>query len=206
MQPRRHARHEITRADTKAGRPSRNGRDLRFAQQQGARRSRARSCSATKRGLPAARAEPGVVTTPQHRRPRAAAKARAARAVVAEARPDLDVSVEKDELGNYTAAYASCPSSRSRKSRSKTPHFASIEPPMCAIRSSGWRLKRHGRSLPQGTRTISEAGLTLSGEAEGGRLAGTLSRLGTSALRPAARRALAFMSLRASGRSAGGPC
>jgi hypothetical protein len=65
-----------------------------------------------------------------------------------------DLTAQMDELGNYTEAC--CPSSRLRKSRSKTRPFASIEPQMCAIRTSGWRLKRHGRSLPQGTRPSSE--------------------------------------------------
>ena len=88
-----------TRAGTNAGPCAGTDAAPARRQQQAARRSRARTCSATKRGLPAARAEPGVVTTPQHRRSRAPANASAARPLVAEARPDLDVSVEKDELG-----------------------------------------------------------------------------------------------------------
>ena len=89
-----------TRANTNAGLGPEASRVSQFArQQQGARRSRARTCSATKRGLRAARAEPGVVTRPQRRRSRVPANASAGRAVVAEARPDLDVSIEKDETG-----------------------------------------------------------------------------------------------------------
>jgi hypothetical protein len=79
-------------------RAEQQGRDRpAHRQQQGARRSRARTCWVTKWGLPAARAEPGVVTRPQRRRSRVPANASGARAVVAGARPDLDVSVEKDE-------------------------------------------------------------------------------------------------------------
>ena len=55
------------------------------------------TCSVRKRGLPAARAEPGVVTTRQTLAVARPATASAARAGVAEARRDLDVSVEMDE-------------------------------------------------------------------------------------------------------------
>jgi len=66
--------------------------------QQGTRLSKARTCSATKTGLPATRAEPGVVTTRQTQAVARPANASAARARDADARRDLGASAETDDL------------------------------------------------------------------------------------------------------------
>jgi hypothetical protein len=60
-------------------------------------------------------------------------------------------------------------------------------------------------SLLPWTRTISEVGLTLSGEAERGRLAGTLSRLGTSGSQTGPVESSAFIAGRASWRDRPSP-
>ena len=79
----------------RAGQIPRGGAGLAIRHQQGA--GWARTCSVTKRGLPAASAEPGVVTTRQTPAVARAADASAARAGGAEASRALGVSVEKDE-------------------------------------------------------------------------------------------------------------
>jgi hypothetical protein len=92
----------------------------------------ARTCSVTKRGLPAACAEPGVVTTRQTPAVARPANASAARAGVAEARRDPGVSIEMDELRSSEAAATS-----SLTRRLDLVHLSSLVPTIRCARVAG---------------------------------------------------------------------